>query len=326
MSFSLEGKPNGAGFHDVVWNDGHGNLEDITSGIQEGKLGGWLEMRDETIPDYLDQVNTLARSLIREVNRLHGSGVGLTYYDSVTASYPVDSDSVALASAASGLPFWEEIAEGNSFSFWVYDTTADTYTESVITIDPGDTLQDLEQKIDAVAGASAAISNGRLTISADSGYQFFFSNDGANALMAVGLNTFFEGADASDMAINSAVQSDVNKIAAATEYDALPGDNRNALAIADLQNQTVMAGGMSTFDGFYGSFIGQVGTESLDAQRNASYQASLVDQLQNRREQVSGVSLDEEMTNLIKFQHAYNASAQMIRVVDEMLDTVLGLI
>jgi flagellar hook-associated protein 1 FlgK len=144
--------------------------------------------------------------------------------------------------------------------------------------------------------------------------------------MALGVNTFFDGADASDMAVNSVIQSDVSKIAAAADYDALPGDNRNALAIGDLQYQTLIPGGTSTFEGCYSSLIGEVGNTSLEAQKTTSYQTSVVEQLHNRREQISGVSLDEEMTNLMRFQHAYNASAQMIRVVDEMMDTIIGLI
>ena len=326
MSFSLEGQTNGTGLYDVMWDDGNGNLTNITPQIQEGKLGGWLTARDDLITGYLNDINTLAESMIKEVNRLHSSGVGLTYYDSLAASYTVDSDAVALASAASGLSFWDEIIEGNTFSLWVYDTTGDTYAESSISIDPGDTLQDLEMKIDAVSGVSASISNGRMTIDADSGYQFFFSSDQSNVLMALGLNTFFDGVDASDIALSSVIQSDVNKIAAALDHDALPGDNRNALAIIDLQYQTLMAGGTSTFGSYYSSLVGEVGSASSEAKNHTSYQTSVVDQLQTRREEVSGVSLDEEMTNLMKFQHAYEASAQMIRVVDEMMDTIMGLI
>lgn len=324
-SFSLQGETNSSGLYDVMWNDGNGNLTNITSGIQGGKLGAWLEMRDSTITQYISQINTLAHSMIGEVNRLHSDGVGLTYYDSLTASYDADP-TVPLASAASGLAFWDEIVEGNSFSLWVYDTATQTYTETSITIDPGDTLESLRQKIDAVVGVSATISNDQLTINAGSGYQFHFSDDESNVLMALGVNTFFDGSDASDMAVNSVIQNDVTKIAAAIDHETLPGDNRNALAIADLQYQTLMAGGTSTFDGYYNSLVGEIGNASSEAKSSASYQISLVEQLQNRREQISGVSLDEEMTNLIKFQHAYEASAQMITVVDEMMDTIIGLI
>jgi flagellar hook-associated protein 1 FlgK len=325
-SFSLQGETNASGFYDVMWNDGKDNLTNITSQIQEGKLAAWLEMRDDSIQSYVDQINTLAATMIQEVNRLHSDGVGLTYYDSLAASYAVDSDAVPLASAASGLPFWDEIVEGNGFSLWVYDTTAETHTEASITIDPGDTLEDLRQKIDAVGGVSATISNGRLTISANTGYQFHFSGDDSNVLMAVGMNTFFDGSDASDMAVNGVIQSDGNKIAAAVDHDALPGDNRNALAISDLQDATILVGNTSTFDGYFNSLVGTVGASSSDAKANVEHQTLMVEQLENRREQISGVSLDEEMTNLMKFQHAYDASAQMIRVVDEMLDTIIELV
>ena len=324
-SYRLQGATNADGLYDVMWNDGKGNLSNITSQIQEGKLGGWLEMRDSSIPQYLNEINTLARSVIAEVNRLHSDGVGLTYHDSLTGSHMADP-AAALASAASGLAFWDEIVEGNSFTITVYDTGTDSYTSSSITIDPGDTLTDLQQKIDALAGVSATISNGQLTISADSGYQFLFSGDDSNVLMALGINTFFDGSDASDMALSGAIDSDVTKIAAAMDYTSLPGDNRNALAIADIQFQALLAGGTATLGEYYGSFIGDVGHAESEAGRSASHQSLFMDQLQTRREQISGVSLDEEMTNLMKFQHAYDASAQMIRVVDEMLETVMGLV
>ncbi len=324
-SFSLEGSMSSSGLYDVMWNDGSGNLTNMTSRIQEGKLGAWLEARDNFIPDYLNQTNTFARTLIAEVNRLHSSGVGLTYHDALTASHAADP-AASLASAASGLAFWDQIVEGNAFSLWVYDTGADSYTETLITVDPGDTLGDLRQKIDAVAGVSATISNDQLTINATMGYQFHFGNDQSNVLMAVGLNTFFDGADASDIAVSGVTQSDVTKIAAAVDYDSLPGDNRNALAIADLQYANLLAGNTTTFDGYFNALVGSIGATTSDAMTNADFQTSMVEQLENRREQVSGVSLDEEMTNLMKFQYAYEASAQMIMVVQEMLDTVIGLI
>jgi flagellar hook-associated protein 1 FlgK len=325
MSFSLQGQTNSSGLYDVMWNDGNGNLTNITSGIQAGKLAAWLEMRDNSIPQYLSDINTLANTMIGEVNRIHSSGVGLTYYDSLTASNDADP-AFAMASAASGLDFWNEIVEGNSFSLWVYDIALDTHTETSITIDPGDTLNDLRLKIDAVAGVSATISSNQLTINGDVGYQFHFSGDSSNALMALGMNTFFDGTDAYDIAVSGVIQSDVTKIAAAIDHDALPGDNRNALAIADLQNANVLSGNTATFDGYFNSLVGAIGAATSDAMTNAEFQTSMVEQLENRREQISGVSLDEEMTNLMRFQHAYDASAQMIRVVEEMLDTVIGMV
>ncbi|MBW2056218.1 MAG: flagellar hook-associated protein FlgK [Deltaproteobacteria bacterium] len=325
ISFSLQGETNSSGFYDVMWNDGKDNLTDITSKIEQGKLGAWLEMRDDTIAGYIDQLNTLAQSMIGEVNRLHSSGVGLSYHTSLTTSYEADP-AASLASSASGLPFWDEIVEGNGFSLWVYNTATQGETETSITVDPGDTLQDLGQKVDAVTGVSATVSGGYMTISADSGYEFHFSDDQSDVLMALGLNGFFDGTGASDMAVNSVIQNDVSKIAAATDHRALPGDNRNALAIADLQNANLLAGNTATFDGYYNSLVGSVGASLSDAKTATDHQESMVEHIENRREEVSGVSLDEEMTNLMEFQQAYEASAQMIRVVGEMLDTVMSLV
>jgi len=98
------------------------------------------------------------------------------------------------------------------------------------------------------------------------------------------------------------------------------------LAIGDLQYATLLSGNTATFDGYFGSLVGVIGASTSNAETSARHQTSLVEQLENRREQISGVSVDEEMTDLMKFQHAYEASARMITVVDEMLDTIIGMV
>jgi flagellar hook-associated protein 1 FlgK len=79
-----------------------------------------------------------------------------------------------------------------------------------------------------------------------------------------------------------------------------------------------------TFDEFFRSIIGELGVQSQEASRQATNQNILVDQVDSRRQSVSGVSLDEEMANMIKFQHAYNAAARSLTTFDEMLDKVIN--
>ena len=107
---------------------------------------------------------------------------------------------------------------------------------------------------------------------------------------------------------------------------AVPGDNRNAVAIAALQSQGTMMGGKATFDDFYSALVGRVGNDVRHASANHDYEVAMVSQLENYRESVAGVSLDEEMINLVKYQHAYEAAARVINTVDEMLDTVLNMV
>lgn len=79
-----------------------------------------------------------------------------------------------------------------------------------------------------------------------------------------------------------------------------------------------------TFDFYYSAMIGDLGVSAQSANRNMDNVQVLVDSVENNRQSVSGVSLDEEMTNMITFQHAYNASARMITIIDEMLDKIIN--
>jgi flagellar hook-associated protein 1 FlgK len=135
---------------------------------------------------------------------------------------------------------------------------------------------------------------------------------------------FFAGADASSMGMDAAVAADVGRIAAASTAGA-PGDGTQAAAIAELAQQTLMSAGSASFDEFYTSLVSAVGNDVSTASTNRTYQETMVNHLTDYRESVSGVNLDEEMINLVKFQHAYEAAAKLISTVDEMLETVLNM-
>ena len=135
---------------------------------------------------------------------------------------------------------------------------------------------------------------------------------------------FFTGSSASDISVNPVIAGDVNLIAASGT--GAPGDNSNAIAIANLQNGLLMSGGTATYDDFYNSLVSDVGIAVQSAQMNYDHQTAMASSLDNYRESISGVSLDEEMVNLIKFQHAYDAAAKLISAVDEMMNTVMNMV
>jgi flagellar hook-associated protein 1 FlgK len=126
------------------------------------------------------------------------------------------------------------------------------------------------------------------------------------------------------LSLSRDIEGNVNNIAVALQPNA-PSDNRNALAIANLQNHHLMNGGHTTIDDFYNSIVSEVGVASARNKEALGQQQSIITQLNRVRDQVSGVSIDEETTNLMQFQHAFDASARVIRVADEMMDTVLKL-
>lgn len=129
-------------------------------------------------------------------------------------------------------------------------------------------------------------------------------------------------ADASaSLQMNIALTSE---IAAGTS--AAPGDNTNALEILQLeQQQFASLGGSDTFVSFYGKIASTVGVEAArNRQAQQGYEDSLV-QLQNLRDGIDGVSLEEEMINLMKYQKGFEASAKFLSTVDEMMGTLLTL-
>jgi flagellar hook-associated protein 1 FlgK len=109
------------------------------------------------------------------------------------------------------------------------------------------------------------------------------------------------------------------------------GDNANALAIAQLRESMTMDGDAlgnptSTFDENYASMIGRLGEETNEATSNLNSRTSLVTQYQNQQDAVAGVSLDEEMANLVQLQHTYEANARVVTTAGTMLDSLIAMV
>jgi flagellar hook-associated protein 1 FlgK len=126
--------------------------------------------------------------------------------------------------------------------------------------------------------------------------------------------------------VESAIAADPRLIAAAQSATTVPGDNRNALALANLQTTTQATLGNQTFKDYFLTFVADIGQQVQVSQDTLDFQQALFAETQARRESLSGVNIDEEMTNLIKFQHAFEAAARLIQVGDEMYQTVIAMV
>ena len=141
-----------------------------------------------------------------------------------------------------------------------------------------------------------------------------------------GLDYFSPFTGASDITVNDLIVNDTNLIAAAANTEGVPGGNSNAIAMAEIQNQLLMSGGSATIDDFYNGLVSDVGRFVSQAKVNMDHQSTVSLQLATYREEVSGVSMDEEMVNMIQFQSAYNAAAKLVSTVDEMLNTLIAMV
>jgi len=137
---------------------------------------------------------------------------------------------------------------------------------------------------------------------------------------------FFSGSGAADIKVHDDIVADVTRVAAADSLAGVPGDNGNAIEIANLQHKLAMSGNSATFDDSVNSLISTVGHDVRRAEIYQRQQISTMEYVENYRESISGVSLDEEMINLVKYQTAYDAAAKLITTAGEMLDTLLGLV
>lgn len=144
-----------------------------------------------------------------------------------------------------------------------------------------------------------------------------------NGAAGLPLFTYTAGAEASTLAVSAGIAADPNLVAAAAA-PGRPGDGGIAAAIADLRSARLFAGGTQTASDSYAGLVGLIGSDTSQATQMAANEGLVVDQLNSRRASVSGVSLDEEATDLIRYQHAYQAASRVISAVDQMLDTLIN--
>lgn len=131
--------------------------------------------------------------------------------------------------------------------------------------------------------------------------------------------------DASNMIdLSEAVKKDLTNISAALAPNA-PGDNRVAIAISKLQHERISGEGNVTLEEKYLQMIGGIGLETGKARLDAEQSTGILAQANSIRERLTGVSIDEETANMVRFQHAYQASAKIMQTADEMFKTVLDI-
>lgn len=128
---------------------------------------------------------------------------------------------------------------------------------------------------------------------------------------------------ASGIRLHADILNDVDNIAAASNGTA-PGDNTVALNIASIRDTDILNGNQQTAGGFVADLISGIGSQVREARQKASAESTARDHVSALRDSVSGVSMNEEMTNLIKFQQAFGASARVVNTAREMSDTLLS--
>ena len=322
----------------------HFNGEENTRRLTGGSLAALLSFRDSYVGTYRAKLDELSETIIWETNRRHSQGAGLQAFSTVNGTYSVDYTDKALASDSAGLAFGDRLQSGSSFMYVYNESTgllassaALDFDGSGATFNPAiHTLEDVRDAFTRTyAGAvTATIVNNKLMLDAEPGYTFAFGTDTSGLYAALGFNTLFKGDSASDIAINEKVSGDLDYLATghvngAGEMNA--GDNTTALTLAELSDvdvttYTAMEGATSqSILDYYNGLVGNVGSDTSRTEFNYNFYTALAQDLNERQQEISGVNLDEEMSDLIKYQASYTAAAKLITTADEMLQTILSL-
>ena len=128
---------------------------------------------------------------------------------------------------------------------------------------------------------------------------------------------------AADLVVNPTITNDPSTIAASSTVN---GDGKNAALMSALGSDTTVMNGTATMGEYYSAFISGLGQDVSTASSNSTFQTSLLTSMNTQRETISGVSLDEEMLALTKYQQGYTAAARLSTVLDDLMTTLLGII
>lgn len=156
---------------------------------------------------------------------------------------------------------------------------------------------------------------------------FFFTSEGNKTSNYADLNELIEDVNASNISLSGDILLDLDKIAAASSQNGVE-NNENLLELIDLRNDKTFFDGTDipkgTPDDFAKSIVSTLSVDSQQAARMYDNQEAILKNIEIRRESESGVSIDEEMSDMVKFQHSYNAAARMITTIDELYDVTIN--
>ena len=189
----------------------------------------------------------------------------------------------------------------------------------VATLDVGSTYT-AGNTLNVANGVSLSLSSCTISTGDTFSLDVINDSDSTNLLAALGINTFFSGADASDIVVSTDVNNDVSLIAASTGE---VGNNTNALRLAALQDDTSAISNTSFAD-YLHQIASSLGEEASNAYKSEESFTTIETSLENRRDEISGVSVDEELVNLVRYQQAYQASAKYISIVNGLMDRLLS--
>lgn len=281
--------------YDLEWENGG------TFTATGGKIKAIMDMRDNAdgeqkgIPYYVDKLNEFVDTLTSELNRIHKAGYDLNGENGINL-FTIDNMTTAE---------YETYMMTRGFEGGAAIDVTSAVRDGIT---PG---MSADEENEIIHSNIADILNNNPQYK---GKSIKFIDDKFVVVDRI---------SAGDLTISKDIEDDLDKISASSTPEGAPGDNQNAQALASVRANTSLYAWGSP-DDFINSLVSNLGVDAQDAIRRESNEQVLINQIESNRQSVMGVSLDEEMTSMVKYQQSYNACARLINVMDEMIDLVVN--
>lgn len=292
---------------------------------KSGTFGGLFDVRDNRIKGFQDQLDKLSESLVKNVNEAHLNGYDLDSDTGIHFFDPTKTKAIDIDLSADILKDSRNIAAAATNNVTPVALPAEAVTPGALPGQP----------------ATVDLTHGGATPT----YRYVMAGTIRVENPATG-KVYQEGADSTSgdywvdyksgkISFNATVTPVPLTVDVDFKYKDSGmsgiGDGRTALELAKMKDKALLvqdAEGNSTqtIQQYYASSIGNLGIARNESKSNLETAKFIVEQLDRRQQEVAGVSLDEEMANMIKFEHSYQASARYISTINSMMDSVLGLV
>jgi flagellar hook-associated protein 1 FlgK len=290
---------------EVAYQTSGGDLVLIgESGLAGGKLGGLIEFRSKTLEPAQNALGRVAIGLASTFNAQHTAGFdlngdpGTAFFTVAAPLVTANSNNDTASTAVIGATISDVSALTTSDYRLAYDGSTSSYTLTRLsdntTFSPITSGQTVDGVTITLSGTPAA---------------------GDSFLIRPTVN----GASGFSVAI-----TDPSLIAAAGAPGAV-GDNANALLLGALQTANTLNGGTTTYQGAYSQIVSQIGNKTRELEVTSSAAGKLLSEATLSLQNESGVNLDEEATNLLRYQQAYQAAGKVMQIASELFDVLLSL-
>ncbi len=343
---TIDNNGNKSAYYSIYHKTADGTKFDMTTKIQGGKIGAILDLRgrkldsktsypeDGKLQGYIDELDSFAKGLIQKTNS--------TYASSAVSKMVSPELNI---SANSGLLNNGYGINKGSFDVIMYDNNGNEIGKKSIKIDETTTMNDIVTQFnsntddnhdndstdDIDDNFKADYSNNILSFNHTSNneYKIAIEDNGTNFAGVTGISSFFTGENASDMDLKTEFKNDPTQINAFKAP--IDGDNELANDMTQIQYHDISFESKDGTiindkpDGFYRNLASKVALDAQKSGRDTDTSKAVFNTVNNEQQSISGVNLDEELANLMKYQTSYGANAKVITTIDKMLSSLLAI-